>query len=120
MDDIHHATTKVENITRAATNLQQFENTKGYTFSVDKTKTAILIVGKKKNKDYVFNAHVKKEKIPLTDEYKYLGKWYNEQGNNKLAIAKKGIKVGYYIQKVKQYGNEYKIGKFAITACIRL
>ena len=120
MDDIHHATTKVENITRAATNLQQFENTKGYTFSVDKTKTAILIVGKKKNKDYVFNAHVKKGKIPLTDEYKYLGKWYNEQGNNKLAIAKKGIKVGYYIQKVKQYGNEYKIGKFAIAARIRI
>ena len=120
MDDIHHATTKVENVIRAANNLQQFENTKGFTFSVDGTKTAILIIGKKKNKEYEIDAHVKKGKIPITDNYKYLGKWYNEQGNNKLAIAKKNSKIGYYIQKVKQYGNEYKIGKFAITARIRI
>ena len=60
MDDIHHATTKVENVIRAANNLQQFENTKGFTFSVDGTKTAILIIGKKKNKEYEIDAHVKK------------------------------------------------------------
>ena len=89
MDDIQHPTTNVENIVSAANNLEQFENTKGYTFSIEGTKTAILIVGKKKNKVYELNAYVKKGKIPLTNEYKYLGKWYNEQGNNKLAIEKK-------------------------------
>ena len=120
MDDIQHPTTNVENIISAANNLQQFENTKGYTFSIEGTKTAILIVGKKKNKVYELDAYVNKGKIPLTNEYKYLGKWYNEQGNNKLAIEKKKAKTSYYIQKIKQYGNEFTIGKYAIVARIRI
>ena len=62
MDDIQHPTTNVENIVSAANNLEQFEHTKGYTFSIEGTKTAILIVGKKKNKVYELNAYVKKYK----------------------------------------------------------
>ena len=86
MDDINHPTSNVKNITRTAENLEMYENTKGYTFSVDKTKTAILISGRKKKKQYELNAHVKRGQIGLTDEYKYLGKWYNEEGDNKLSI----------------------------------
>ena len=71
------------------TTYNSLKTPKDFTFSVDGTKTAILIIGKKKNKEYEIDAHVKKGKIPITDNYKYLGKWYNEQGNNKLAIAKK-------------------------------
>ena len=120
MDDINHPTSNVKNITRTAENLEMYENTKGYTFSVDKTKTAILISGRKKKKQYELNAHVKRGQIGLTDEYKYLGKWYNEEGDNKLSIDKKSMKIGYFIQKAKLYGNEYKLGKLAIGARIKI
>ena len=120
MDDIQHPTTTIENIIKTANNLEIFENTKGYTFSIDKTKTAILIAGKKKNKTYEIDAYVKRGKIVITDEYKYLGKWYDERGDNRLAIEKKKTKIGYFIQKVKQYGNEYKIGKYALSARIKI
>ena len=120
MDDIQHPTTTIENIIKTANNLEMYENTKGYTFSIDKTKTAILIVGKKKNKTYEIDAHVKRGKIVVTEEYEYLGKWYDEKGDNRLAIEKKKTKIGFFIQKVKQYGNEYKIGKYALSSRIKI
>ena len=120
VDDLQNASTNINNIVDTAKNLATFEKTKGYTFSIDQKKTAILIAGKKKNKTYEINAEVKNGKIVMTKEYKYVGSWYNEKGNNELRITKKKEKVGYYIQKIKQHGNEFLIGKFAISARIRI
>ena len=101
-------------------NLCLFESCKGYTFSTEKKKSAIMIVGKKKNKEYNIDVSVKNGRIPMTSEYKYVGRWYDEKGDNSLAIKKKKENVGLFIQKIKEYGNEYKIGKYAMKARIRI
>ena len=120
VDDIQNASSNVSNTIKTANNLEVFERTKGYTFSIDRKKTAILIVGKKKNKKYEVVAKVKNGNIVATEEYKYLGTWYNEKYNHKLSISKMKEKIGYFIQKIKQYGNEYKIGKYAVRARIKI
>ena len=120
VDDLKNASTSIENTVKAARNLSSFEKMKGYTFSIDKKKTAILISGKKKNKTYNIQAEVKNGQIVMTKEYKYVGSWYNEKGDNALRITKKQEKIGYYIQKTKQHGNEFKIGRFAISARIKI
>ena len=120
VDDLKNASTSIENTVKAARNLSSFEKMKGYTFSIDKKKTAILISGKKKNKTYNIQAEVKNGQIVMTKEYKYVGSWYNEKGDNALRITKKQEKIGYNIQKTNQHRNEFKIGKFAISARIKI
>ena len=58
VDDLQNASTSITNVVNTAKNLSTFERTKGYTFSIDEKKTAILIAGKKKNKTYEINAEV--------------------------------------------------------------
>ena len=121
VDDIQNSSSNEEGLKKTVSNLQLFENTKGYTFSVDKKKTAILITGKKKNKNYEdIKLRVKNEQIKYTNEYKYLGQWYNEKGDHKTTIQKKKEKIEFFIQQIKYYGNEYKIGKYAMTTRIKI
>ena len=56
VDDLKNASTSIENTVKVARNLSSFEKMKGYAFSIDKKKTAILISGKKKNKTYDIQA----------------------------------------------------------------
>ena len=120
VDDIQNSSSNIEGLRKAVTNLQLMEEQKGYTFNVDTNKTAILITNKKKKTYNIDNIHVKLGKIELTTEYKYLGEWYNEKGNHSTTIGKRKEKVNYYINQIKYYGNEYKIGKYAMITRIKI
>ena len=111
VDDIQHASSNVEQLEKAVINLQCMEETKGYTFNNDVNKTAILIINKKKNKKYNIELNIKNGLIKQTNDYKYLGEWYNEKGDHSTSIAKRRERELYYIKQIKLYGNEYKLGK---------
>ena len=59
-------------------------------------------------------------KIETIKEYKYLGEWYNEKGNHSTTISKRKEKINYYIKQIKYYGNEYKIGKYAMMTRLKI
>ena len=52
VDDIQNASSNVKQLEIAADNLKRLENQKGYLFNNDVKKTAILIVNKKRKKNY--------------------------------------------------------------------
>ena len=58
--------------------------------------------------------------IKQTNEYKYLGEWYNDKGKHSTSITKRKEKVSYYIKQIKFYGNEYKLGKYTFSTRIKL
>ena len=120
VDDIQNGSSNTNEVKKVVRNLCLFESCKGYTFSTEKKKSAIMIVGKKKKKEYNIEVSVKNGKIPMANEYKYVGRWYDEKGDNSLAIKKKKENVGLFVQKIKEYGNEHKIGKYAMKARIRI
>ena len=121
VDDLQNTSSNTGNLKNCVSNLRLFEDTKGYTFSVDKKKTAILITGRQRNKEYeVSNLQVKRGCIGLATEYKYLGQWYNEKGDHSTSIEKIEEKVGFYIQQVKHYGNEFKIGHYALPTRLKI
>ena len=56
---------------------------KGFTFNKEKNKTELMIRNEKRNIDYKnIKLEVKCGEIQRTNEYKYLGEWYNENGNH--------------------------------------
>ena len=96
------------------------EETKGYTFNNDVNKTAILIINKKKNKKYNIELNIKNGLIKQTNDYKYLGEWYNEKGDHSTSIAKRRERELYYIKQIKFYGNEYKLGKSTLIRRLKI
>ena len=64
--------------------------------------------------------NVKNGKIAITKEYIYLGEWFNQNGTNKTTIEERKIKINYYIEQIKYYGNEFKIGKYAMRTRIKI
>ena len=96
------------------------EKLKGYTFNTGKEKTAIMIFNKKKNNLYELDLEVKKGKIEITQEYKYLGEWYNENCTHETSIKKRKEKIQTYIKIIKLYGNEFKIGKYTMTTRLKI
>ena len=90
VDDIENASSNVKQLKRAVLNLRSMETIKGYTFNNKKDKTAVLIINKKINERYGLNLNVKLGKIECTNEYKYLGEWYNEKGDHSTSLRKKG------------------------------
>ena len=121
VDDIQNASSNVNQLKIEVDNLRTMEKQKGYLFNNDVKKTAILIVNKKKNKDYSnIDVNIKLGKIEQTKEYKYLGEWYNEKGDHSLSILKRKEKISYYIKKIKTYGNQYNLGKFAIATRLKI
>ena len=55
---------------------------------------------------------VKCGEILKTNEYKYLGEWYNEKGNHSTSIKRSlKEKINYYIKQIKIYGNGHVMGK---------
>ena len=80
-----------------------------------------MIVNKKRNKDYNdIKLEVKCGEILKTNEYKYLGEWYNEKGNHSTSIKKKKEKINYYIKQIKICGNEHEIGKYTMVARLKI
>ena len=122
VDDINFASSNVEQIKKAVANLRCMERCKGFTFNTGKNKTEIMIINKRKNKEYCNNIKlsVKSGEIEITKEYKYLGEWYNEKGNHATSIKKKKEKINYYIKQIKIYGNERVIGKYAMLTRIKI
>ena len=50
-----------------------------------------MSINKRRNKDYNdITLEVKCGEILKTNEYKYLGEWYNEKGNHSTSIKKEG------------------------------
>ena len=120
VDDIQNASSNVKQMENAADNLRRLENQKGYLFNNDVKKTAILIVNKKKKKLYDIKLKVRLGEIKQTNEYKYLGEWYNGKGDHTTSLAKIKEKITYFIKQIKFYGNEYKLGKYTLMTRIKI
>ena len=121
VDDINYANSNILQIKKAVANLRCMEKCKGFTFNIEKNKTELMIVNKKRNKDYSnIKLEVKSGQILNTSEYKYLGEWYNEKGNHSTSIKMKKEKINYYIKQIKIYGNEHVIGKYAILTRLKI
>lgn len=122
VDDINYATNNKKQLEKAVNNLRVMEKTKGFTFNIGASKTAILkIQNKKKSKELdIKKLYVKKGTIENTSEYKYLGEWYNEKGDHSTSIKMKKQKIEEYIRKLHFYGNEYIIGKYALEIRIKI
>ena len=52
VDDMKYASSEKKQMEKAAANLRCMEKTKGYTFNNEKNKTELMIINKKKNKEY--------------------------------------------------------------------
>ena len=105
VDDIQNASSNVKQLKIAVDNLKTMEKQKGFIFNNDINKTGIMIINKKRNKDYSdIKVNVKRGEIKQTTEYKYLGEWYNEKGDNSLSLAKRKEKISYYIKEIKNMG----------------
>ena len=120
VDDIQNASSNVEQLEKVVINLQCMEETKGYIFNNDVNKTAILIINKKKNKKYNIELNIKNGLIKQTNDYKYLGEWYNVKGDHSTSIAKRRERELYYIKQIKFYGNEYKLGKSTLITRLKI
>ena len=121
VDDINYANSEKKQMKKAAANLRCMEKNKGFTFNTEKNKTELMIINKKRNKDYSdIKLTVKSGEILQTKEYKYLGEWYNEKGNHSTAIKHKKEKINYYINQIKTYGNEKIIGRYTILTRLKI
>ena len=79
-----------------------------------------MIINRNKKKEYNnIKLEVKSGEISVTNEYKYLGEWYNEKGNHSTSIRKKKEKINYYIRQIKVYGNKGVIGKHAMLTRLK-
>ena len=107
VDDITYANSNLVQIKKAVANLRCMEKCEGFTFNNEKNKTELMKRNKKRNADYKnIKLEVKCGEIQRTNEYKYLGKWYNENGNHSTSIKKKKKKM-ITLNKLR-YGNKIK------------
>ena len=115
VDDIQQAGSQTHNIETAANNCAVMEITRKVTFNVGTDKTAFLIVNPKRNNtmDKLRN-QIKRGEIERTKEYKYVGEWYTEEGTHKKSLSEKEKKVPVLTNKVKYYGDPYKVGDLAL------
>ncbi len=123
VDDIMHPTSNVENINSAIRKCRNLELTKGFTFSNKIEKTGVLVISntcRSKKKEVEIKSQVGLGKISQVENYKYLGQWYNSQGNHECHIEKINEKVRFFITELKRYGNPYQVGKLAIEIRIKL
>ena len=121
VDDLQNASSSRIGLKATAENLRTMEEIKTYTFNTEPNKTAILIINKKKNREYNdIKMSLKGGEIKLTNEYKYLGEWYNEKGDHSTSIKKRESKIGLYIKQIKVYGNDYLLRNYTLDARLKL
>eukprot|EP00112_Aurelia_sp_Birch-Aquarium-sp1_P022625 Seg6436.1 transcript_id=Seg6436.1/GoldUCD/mRNA.D3Y31 product="hypothetical protein" protein_id=Seg6436.1/GoldUCD/D3Y31 len=81
-----------DNMARTEQNLMMLEETKKFTFSVDKSELIHMNFTNKKKKEENTSITVKKGQIKRVSESKYLGEYINDKGDNKTRIQKKSNK----------------------------
>ena len=115
VDDIHQAGSHVHNVEIAATNCSVMETTRGFTFNNEPNKTAFMIINPKKgNEMKKLRNTIKRGEIGRTNEYEYVGEWYTEKGTHEKSLDVKKSKINFLVNKVKYYGDPYKVGHLAL------
>ena len=121
VDDIMFPSTRKEGIETAIGNCHSLETLKKFTFSVRSDKSGILTIGgTKKDREIEFKGKLGNGLVNKTKEYKYLGEWYNEKGNNDLSIQKRKEKVDYMLHEILRYGDKEKVGNMALEVRIKI
>ena len=121
VDDIMFPSSRKEGIEKAIGNCNSLETLKKFTFSVKPEKSGILTIsGKKKDQGVDIKGKLGNGLVKKTSEYKYLGEWYNEKGNNDLSIQKRKEKVDYMLHEILRYGNKEKVGNMALEVRIKI
>ena len=121
VDDIHQGGSHVHNIETAATNCSVMETTRGFTFNNEPNKTAFMIINPKKgNQLEKLRNTIKRGEIGRTQEYEYVGEWYTEKGTHEKSLSVKRNKVNYLVNRVKHYGDPYKVGNLALQVRITI
>ena len=95
MDDICGIGSR-ENIKQVIENCRMMEENKKITFNTDKSQYLIMTFGNKKGLRNI-EENAMKGKIGRTNEYKYLGDFFDEKGSNMTNIEKRGEKLQYMI-----------------------
>ena len=99
----------------AATNCSVMETTRGFTFNNEPNKTAFMIINPKKgNEMKKLRNTIKRGEIGRTNEYEYVGEWYTEKGTHEKSLDVKKSKINFLVNKVKYYGDPYKVGHLAL------
>ena len=96
------------------------EQTKKFTFSVDKSELIHMKFTKGKKKEESTTITVKKGQIKRVSESKYLREYFNDRGDNKTRIQKKMNKVALAIAVAKACGSESKVGKEAMKVRLQI
>ena len=91
------------------------ETTRGFTFNNEPNKTAFMIINPKKgNEMKKLRNTIKRGEIGRTNEYEYVGEWYTEKGTHEKSLDVKKSKINFLVNKVKYYGDPYKVGHLAL------
>ena len=122
VDDIEQAGSHINTIEGTARNCATMEDVRKFTFNNGTDKTAFMINNPKKESKNIqeLRNRVKRGEIKRTNEYKYLGEWYNEKGNHEKSIKAREGKAMGIIPQIKYYGDTYRVGNMAIQVRIQI
>ena len=115
VDDISGAGNKntIENIGR---NLRQMEETKKFTFNLDKSKYLVINTGT--GKEEVPEIELLNGKMEKGKEYEFLGNYIDEKGTVERQLDEVERKMYGIVKGIKQIGAEDKLGKLSTEARI--
>ena len=122
VDDIEQAGSHINTIEGTARNCGNMEDIRKYTFNNEVDKTAFMIINPKKGSENIkeLTNQVKRGKIKRTQEYKFVGEWYNEKGNHDKSIKSREEKAIGIITQIKYYGDPYRVGNMALQVRIQI
>ena len=105
---------KVELIESMGRKMNVLEKTKKFSYNNARGKTEILPIKygskKKKQETPLPVVTVKKGRVPVTESYKYVGDWYDQQGSNLFKIQKKMEKINHIVCEIKKYSSFDMVG----------
>eukprot|EP00112_Aurelia_sp_Birch-Aquarium-sp1_P012703 Seg2675.2 transcript_id=Seg2675.2/GoldUCD/mRNA.D3Y31 product="RNA-directed DNA polymerase from mobile element jockey" protein_id=Seg2675.2/GoldUCD/D3Y31 len=115
VDDISGAGSKsmIENIGR---NLRQMEETKKFTFNLEKSK--YLVINTRIGKGEEPEIELLNRKMQKAQEYAYLGNYIDEKGNIERQLDEVERKMYRMVKGIKQLGTEDKLGRLSTEARI--
>ena len=122
VDDIEQAGSHINTIEGTARNCGTMEDVRKYIFNNEVDKTAFMIINPKKSSENIqeLQNQVKRGKIRRTNEYKFVGEWYNEKGNHDKSIKARGDKATSIVAQMKYYGDPYKVGHMAFQVRVQI
>ena len=105
-------------IEKVGEKLNIMEEEKKFTFNNDPGKTNYLMIktGYKEEKEPVIK--VRKGKVERTKEYRYLGNWINEKGNEERQIEELEKRGNVMATEVMTMVDERKLGKMSTEAAM--